>query len=60
MYVLGFNNVKFRRTVVPGDRMDLYVSITHQDSNVWQFAAEATVDGTVCAEAELLASIVDR
>jgi 3-hydroxyacyl-[acyl-carrier-protein] dehydratase len=60
MYFLGINNAKFRRQVVPGDRMDLYVEITHHDSNVWNFSAEATVDGTVCTEAELLASVVDR
>jgi 3-hydroxyacyl-[acyl-carrier-protein] dehydratase len=60
MYFLGIDKAKFRRTVVPGDRMDLYVEVTHHRSNVWKFSGEVTVDGTVCAEGELLASIVDR
>lgn len=60
LFFLGIDNMKFRRTIVPGDRVDLYVEITHQDSNVWQFAAEATVDETVCAEGDLLASVVDH
>ncbi len=60
MYFLGVDNAKFRRMVVPGDRLDLYVEVTHHESNVWQFAVEATVDETVCVEGELLASVVDR
>jgi 3-hydroxyacyl-[acyl-carrier-protein] dehydratase len=60
VYFVGIDGAKFRRQVVPGDRMDLYVEIANQDSNTWQFAAEATVDGTVCTEGELLASVVDR
>jgi 3-hydroxyacyl-[acyl-carrier-protein] dehydratase len=60
MFFLGIDKAKFRRTVVPGDRMDLYVEVLHHRSNVWRFRGEASVDGTLCAEAELLASVVDR
>jgi 3-hydroxyacyl-[acyl-carrier-protein] dehydratase len=60
MYFLGIDGVKFRHAVTPGDRMDLYVEVTHHRSNVWKFAGEVTVDGTVCTEGELLASVVDR
>jgi 3-hydroxyacyl-[acyl-carrier-protein] dehydratase len=27
---------------------------------VWKFRGEASVDGTLCASAELLASVIDR
>ena len=60
LYYLGIDNAKFRRPVVPGDRMDLYVEVTHHRTNVWKFTGEVTVDGTVCTEGELLASVVDR
>ncbi len=60
MFFLGIDKAKFRRTVVPGDRLDLYVEVLHHRSNVWRFRGEASVAGTLCAEAELLASIVDR
>lgn len=60
MFFLGIDKAKFRRTIVPGDRMDLYVEVLHHRSNVWRFRGEASVDGTLCAEAELLASVVDR
>jgi 3-hydroxyacyl-[acyl-carrier-protein] dehydratase len=60
MYFLGVDHAKFRHTVVPGDRMDLYIEVVHHRSNVWKFVGEVTVDGTLCTEAELLASVVDR
>ncbi len=60
MYFLGIDKAKFRRTVVPGDRMELYVEAVHHRSNVWKFRGEVCVDDTLCTEGELLASIVDR
>jgi 3-hydroxyacyl-[acyl-carrier-protein] dehydratase len=60
MYFLGIDKAKFRRPVTPGDRLDLEVSIVHHRTNVWKFHGEASVDGTLCASAELLASVIDR
>jgi 3-hydroxyacyl-[acyl-carrier-protein] dehydratase len=60
MYFLGIDKAKFRHTVTPGDRLDLQVEVVHHRSNVWKLRGEATVDGTLCAQGELLASIVDR
>jgi 3-hydroxyacyl-[acyl-carrier-protein] dehydratase len=60
MFFLGIDKAKFRHTVTPGDKLDLMVEVLHHRSNVWKLRGEATVDGTLCASAELLASIVDR
>jgi 3-hydroxyacyl-[acyl-carrier-protein] dehydratase len=60
MYFLGIDKAKFRNTVTPGDRLDLEVHVLHHRSNVWKLRGEATVEGTLCAKGELLASIVDR
>lgn len=60
MFFLGIDKAKFRHTVQPGDRLDLFVEVVHQRSNVWKFRGEASVDGLVCAQGELLASVVDR
>ncbi len=60
MFFLGIDKAKFRHTVTPGDRLDLLVEVLHHRSNVWKLRGEASVDGTLCAEGELLASIVDR
>ena len=60
LYFLGIDKAKFRRPVVPGDRLDLEVTVLHHRTNVWKLKGEASVDGTLCAQGELLASVVDR
>jgi 3-hydroxyacyl-[acyl-carrier-protein] dehydratase len=60
MYFLGIDKVKFRNTVVPGDRLDLFVEVIQHRTNTWKLRGEATVDGTLSAQGELLASIIDR
>jgi 3-hydroxyacyl-[acyl-carrier-protein] dehydratase len=60
LYFLGIDKAKFRRPVIPGDRLDLEVSVIQHRSNVWKLRGEASVDGTLCAQGELLASVVDR
>ena len=60
MYFLGIDKVKFRNTVVPGDQLDLFVEVVQHRSNVWKLRGEATVEGTLAAQGELLASVIDR
>ena len=60
MYFLGIDKAKFRRIVTPGDRLDLEVKVIHHRSNVWKLRGEASVEGTLCAQGELLASVVAR
>ena len=60
LYFLGIDKAKFRRPVVPGDRLDLEVSVMQHRTNVWKLKGAASVEGTLCAEGELLASVVDR
>jgi 3-hydroxyacyl-[acyl-carrier-protein] dehydratase len=60
MYFMGIDRARFRTPVVPGDRMVLEVSVIQRKSNIWKCAGSAQVDEAVCAEAELLAAIVDR
>jgi 3-hydroxyacyl-[acyl-carrier-protein] dehydratase len=60
MYFLGIDKAKFRHTVTPGDKLDLEVRVVHHRTNVYKLRGEASVDGTLCAQGEPLASIVDR
>ncbi|HLV22370.1 MAG TPA: 3-hydroxyacyl-ACP dehydratase FabZ [Polyangiaceae bacterium] len=60
LYLLGIDKAKFRQTVIPGDRLDLVVDVLHHRSNVWKFRGTASIDGTLSATADLLASVVDR
>jgi 3-hydroxyacyl-[acyl-carrier-protein] dehydratase len=60
VYFMGIDRARFRTPVVPGDRMELEVEVLQRKSNIWKCSATARVDDALCAEAELLAAIVDR
>jgi 3-hydroxyacyl-[acyl-carrier-protein] dehydratase len=60
MYFLGIDKAKFRKPVIPGDRIDVEVEVVQQRSNIWKTAATAHVDGVLVCQAELLAAITDR
>ena len=55
VYFMTIDNAKFRRPVVPGDRLELAVRKIKQRGNIWRFACEAKVDGVKVAEAEISA-----
>ncbi len=59
LYLLGIDKAKFRHRVIPGDQLDLFAQVSQHRSNTWKFTAEATVHDTMCAQADLLASVVD-
>ena len=60
VYFLGVEAAKFRKPIVPGDRMELSLEVTQRRSNIWKAAVTATVDGNLCAQAEILAALTDR
>ena len=53
----GVNDAKFRRNVSPGDRLDLEVTLGRTRSRLAKAHAQASVDGQLVAEAELLLAI---
>jgi len=59
VYFMSVENAKFRRPVVPGDRLELHVFKEHARKNVWKFRAEGRVGNTVVAEATYAAMIMD-
>jgi len=58
-YLMGIDAARFRRTVVPGDRLELEVSVVRNKGAVWKTRGTARVDGQVAAEAEYLAMLVE-
>ena len=60
LYLSGVDRCKFRRPVVPGDQLRIEAEIVSLKTRVCKCRATATVDGDVCAEAELLSVLVDR
>ena len=59
VYFMGIDGAKFRRPVVPGDVLHYHVHKIRSRGRAWRFKAEAFVDGTLVAEAEVSAMIVD-
>jgi len=57
VYFLTIDNAKFRKPVVPGDRLELRVRKLKKRGNISRFACEAFVDGGIVAEAEVAAMI---
>ncbi|MGE0040206.1 MAG: acyl-ACP--UDP-N-acetylglucosamine O-acyltransferase [Vicinamibacterales bacterium] len=53
----GVDNAKFRRQVVPGDRLRLEVTIARQAGPIVRARAQADVAGQVVAEAELVLTV---
>ena len=60
LYLSAVDRCKFRRPVVPGDQLRIEAEILNLKSRICKCRAVATVDGRVCAEAELLSTLVDR
>jgi len=60
VYFMGIDKARFRRPVVPGDTLRLSLGVKKCRGTIWVFEGEAFVDGDRVAEAELMATIVDR
>ena len=56
----GVQNAKFRRQVVPGDRLRLEVSLDRRRGEIVRAVAVAAVDGQTVAEAELVLAVHDE
>ena len=57
---MSVESAKFRKPVLPGDRLEMRVVKELARRNVYRFRAEATVDGTLHAEAVFTAMIFDE
>lgn len=59
VYFMTIDNARFRRPVVPGDQVKLFVSIQRNRGNVWKFSGVAKVGDVTVAEATYSAMIMD-
>ena len=58
-YLVGVDKARFKRPVVPGDQLQLEVSVLKQRRGIWTFSAKGTVDGAICASAEIMCTARD-
>lgn len=55
LYVFaGADNVRFKRQVVPGDRLTLEAVFTGNRRHIYKFSCRALVDGELAASADIL------
>lgn len=60
VYFMAIDKARFRKPVVPGDTVHYHVQKMRNRGRVWRFRAQARVEGTVAAEAEVSAVIIDE
>ena len=53
-YFAGIDEARFKRPVVPGDQMELYVEVIRERRGITAFTGVATVNGEVACEAKLM------
>ena len=56
-WLRGVDNAKFRRQVVPGDRLELDVTLGRRRGRIVRAMAAASVEGHIVAEAELVIAV---
>ena len=59
VYFITIDKAKFRRPVIPGNRVEYHMHRLARRRNMWWFRGEAKVDGKIACEAELGAMIAE-
>ncbi|MGA0824050.1 MAG: 3-hydroxyacyl-ACP dehydratase FabZ [Burkholderiaceae bacterium] len=59
IFFVGIDDARFKRPVVPGDRLDLHVTIERCVRGIWKYKARALVGEQVAAEANLMCALRD-
>lgn len=55
VYFMSIDSCRFRRKVVPGDVLELHMTVKRGGGRVWKFHGRGMVDGELAAEAEIAA-----
>jgi len=56
----GIDKVKFRKPVLPGDRLVLNVAYERHRMNIWKMQGIAEVDGSIVAQGEFSAAVANK
>jgi UDP-3-O-[3-hydroxymyristoyl] N-acetylglucosamine deacetylase/3-hydroxyacyl-[acyl-carrier-protein] dehydratase len=60
VFFMSIDNVKFRKTVIPGDQLIMEMTMLKARRNTFKMAGKTYVKGELVCEAEMLAGFVDR
>lgn len=60
VYLAAIENAKFRKPVLPGDQLRIEMKVGKRKASVAKMYGQATVNGVVVAEAEVLCKLADK
>jgi len=61
LYMLvGVDNVRFKRQVIPGDQLMLKVQLVKRTRIIWKFTCEASVEGELVTSASMLCAATEK
>jgi 3-hydroxyacyl-[acyl-carrier-protein] dehydratase len=60
VYFMTIDKAKFRKPVLPGDRVEYHMTKVNQRRTMWWYQGRALVDGTLVCEAEISAMLVNE
>jgi 3-hydroxyacyl-[acyl-carrier-protein] dehydratase len=58
VYFMTIEKAKFRKPVLPGDRIEYHMKKLNQRRTIWWYSGRALVDGVLVCEAEISAMLV--
>jgi 3-hydroxyacyl-[acyl-carrier-protein] dehydratase len=60
VFLVSVEGAKFRKPVVPGDQLRIEMKVIRRKGSVAKMAGQATVDGVLVAEAEVMCKLQDK
>jgi 3-hydroxyacyl-[acyl-carrier-protein] dehydratase len=60
VYLTGVDGAKFRKPVVPGDRLRFEIDVLKKRSPFWKMAGKAYVEAELVCEAEVTAMVTEE
>jgi 3-hydroxyacyl-[acyl-carrier-protein] dehydratase len=60
IFIIGVDNVRFTKPVVPGDQLKLYAKLVFSKGGVYKVEVQATVEGAIVAKATITSTHIKQ
>ena len=58
-YLVGIDNARFKKPVIPGDRLVINATFEKERRNIWKFKTSASVEDDLVAFADIMTTVKD-
>lgn len=58
--LVGIDNARFKKQVVPGDTLRIRAEIMRKTRNIWKFSTTAMVEGQLVCSAEIMGALIAK